>query len=149
VIKELSANRYFSAADRDVLLKACGFQAYTEYLESSLWDWIRSQLLLLPNSDKCICCKSTTGLVWHHRTYSPEVMVGNFTSVDQPIVRLCNGCHKAIHFNGKLKQYLDDLFEVDKRLLQLEDAHLWRDSILELYKSLDEPPSRHEEFGGY
>lgn len=78
--------------ERDKCLKLLGFESYSDYLSSDLWQFVRGSL---KESRECCVCKSTTGLAWHHRSYEANVLVGNFSG--DLIVRLCNDCHKAIH----------------------------------------------------
>ena len=84
-------------ARRDESLRILKFDDYAEYLQSDLWAWIRSQLENDTSSTHCLCCRPTTGLVWHHQNYDIDVLVGNFTSNPPPIVRLCRPCHQAVH----------------------------------------------------
>jgi hypothetical protein len=109
---------------RDAFLESIGFDSYEIYLQSDLWNWIRSNLLLGEFSHLCCCCGTGVGLVWHHRSYSPAVMVGNFSNspfgsiFEQqlmfPIVRICLPCHSCIHlrrppeWDQTLKQRLND-----------------------------------------
>ena len=88
--------------DRDIALRALGFSDYSEYLQSDLWAWIRSQLMKHPSSSACVICGSGTGLVWHHLLYDISVLVGNFSSGIFPVVvRVCSACHKGIHFHSE------------------------------------------------
>lgn len=87
-------------AERDANLRLMGFESYEEYLESDLWNWIRSRILISV-ADKCECCLTTTGLSLHHRNYSLPVLCGNFSNVHHKIVRVCSECHRAIHTDGK------------------------------------------------
>jgi hypothetical protein len=91
-------NSIFS--ERDSNLELMGFDSYEEYLNSDLWIWIRSRLLL-SIADKCECCLTTSGLCLHHRDYSLPVLCGNFSNVHRNVVRVCSECHRAIHTDGK------------------------------------------------
>ena len=83
--------------ERDAVLLSLGFGCYGDYLQSSLWEWIRSSLHGEPKSSECLCCGSRTGLTWHHRSYELQVLVGNFSNASQIIIRLCCDCHEIIH----------------------------------------------------
>jgi hypothetical protein len=93
-----------------------GFASYSHYLASELWAFVRQSL---GDSKQCQICKSTTGLAWHHRSYSINVLVGNFSSDETPIVRLCKECHKLIH--QKDGKWIDDCEQVDQRFVLLSD----------------------------
>jgi hypothetical protein len=100
------------------ILAMLGFETYGDYLQSSLWEWIKELLLEEPGANRCAACNSPTGLVWHHRYYTPAVLVGNFSNSPPVIVRLCGECHRAIHTDGK--QWFE--FEiVEARLKELFD----------------------------
>lgn len=104
-------------SERDLTLSAMGFDSYAEYLSSDLWDWIKQQLKNGPEAKHCICCRSPTGLTWHHRNYDLPVLTGNFSNTPPQIVRLCQACHKAIHRDGETWFALD---QVDLRLDELQ-----------------------------
>lgn len=79
---------------RDSNLRLIGFETYADYLQSSVWDCLRSTLIQDDRYQSCLVCGSRSGLQWHHRTYEFPVLVGNFRSADaEPIVRLCTECH--------------------------------------------------------
>lgn len=104
-------------AERDRNLKTLGFENYEEYLQSDLWNWIRSCLAKGGPTSHCECCRTHTGLSWHHRDYSIPVLVGNFSNVNnRGVVRVCSECHLAIHSDGKR---WFDLAIVDERFKQL------------------------------
>lgn len=87
--------------DRDIALRALGFTDYSEYLQSDLWAWIRSQLMKDASSSSCVICGSGTGLVWHHLVYEIPVLVGNFSSgTFSSVVRICSACHRGVHFHS-------------------------------------------------
>lgn len=104
-------------SERDKNIKTLGFACYADYLQSDLWDWIKT---CLKNGSvaACECCKSTSGLAWHHREYSIPVLIGNFSNTggDRPIVRVCAECHAAIHRSGN--QWLS-MPEADLRCIEL------------------------------
>ncbi len=109
------------AEERDRFLKECGFPDYQTYLKSSLWEFVRSQLAAMESADRCIICKAATGLVWHHRRYTPAVLVGNFSVRPGShgfVVRLCCDCHGRVHFDSH-GEFVADFSEVDRRLQQL------------------------------
>lgn len=85
------------STERDEALKIIGFDSYADYLASSLWEWIKSNLVNDASANECYCCKSRTGLAWHHRNYSMRVLVGNFSNSPPVVIRLCSECHEAIH----------------------------------------------------
>lgn len=146
--------------ERDEFLRLIGFSSYEEYLQSALWEWIRTQLAL-GGMDKCAACNSRVGLVWHHRNYDPATLVGNlgiaFSEADvkqlirgaeynqippamllSGIVRLCTPCHHAVHFTDK-GDYVDSLDAVDARLMRLvrcEHAVELREAIVGLDRKL-------------
>lgn len=102
-------------ACRDVNLRLMGFQSYADYLQSAVWEWVRSQLLQDERFASCLVCGSCSGLQWHHRTYSFPVLIGNFSSVDAgPIIRLCSECHCEVAHKD-----FPSLEESDRRLMQL------------------------------
>ncbi len=109
--------------ERDAVLKLFGFASYADYLKSDLWAWIREALMKLPESRFCRCCKTTTGLTWHHESYSLPVLIGNFSNRELfgSVVRLCNECHRAGHFfvDG---EFIESLCEVNARLKTLAGA---------------------------
>lgn len=112
---------------RDEFLLQIGFIGYGEYLQSDLWAWIVSRLNQLEITKSCERCGGKFGLVWHHRTYSPEVLVGNFTMHDKnyklcdviadanPLIRLCTSCHHFIHFD-KSWRWIESMEDVDSML---------------------------------
>ena len=109
------------AEKRDRFLKECGFSDYQTYLKSSLWEFVRSQLAATESADRCIICRAATGLVWHHRRYTPAVLVGNFSVRPGShgfVVRLCCDCHSRVHFSAN-GDFIADFSEVDSRLQQL------------------------------
>lgn len=87
---------------RDSDLQTLGFTDYAEYLSSDLWYWIKSRLDLEEKVDQCFVCGSTSGLNWHHSSYSIPVLVGNFSNVPRCVFRLCCDCHRNIHADGSL-----------------------------------------------
>jgi hypothetical protein len=103
---------------RDDVIRSIGFESYADYLQSALWEWVKTTLLDDPSSNRCLCCGSRTGLVWHHRDYRIELLVGNFSNWPPIIVRLCNDCHRAIH--GDEKQWFE-MEIVDERLRELRE----------------------------
>lgn len=119
--------------ERDKFLESIGFDSYADYLQSDLWHWIRGQLASVDLNQMCCCCGSTFGLVWHHRTYAPSVLVGNFArSVAEPvmhhkilfpIVRMCNTCHSILHTCGPGNWSWDDsltyLIKENEQLVQI------------------------------
>ena len=119
--------------ERDKFLDSIGFDSYADYLQSDLWHWIRGQLAAVDLNQMCCCCGSTFGLVWHHRTYAPSVLVGNFSrctlesvmrhGILFPIVRMCNTCHSILHTCGPANWSWDDslrsLIDRNEALVQL------------------------------
>ncbi len=114
-VSDNETNGLFSK--RDEALRLLGFESYADYLQSDLWDWIRSNLKNEPASNECYCCRSKTGLSWHHKCYSLRVLVGNFSNCPAVVVRLCRECHYAIHREGE-KWLERDV--VDSRLMELK-----------------------------
>ncbi|QDT08007.1 hypothetical protein K227x_64370 [Rubripirellula lacrimiformis] len=100
-------------ADRDAALHMLGFDCYSDYLTSDLWIWVRSNL---KDPKVCISCTSSSGLAWHHRRYDLPTLVGNFSTDDSSIVRVCNRCHSTIH---REEETWFDLDQVDARLSAL------------------------------
>jgi len=90
---------YFDTRSRDLFCGQLGFATYQDYLVSDLWRHVTGNLFQCDEHKRCIVCASKTGLAWHHRTYAMPVLVGNFASCSNPIVRMCNDCHKAIHYS--------------------------------------------------
>lgn len=137
--------------ERDEFLRECGFDSYSDYLTSDLWAWIISNLGEIDRFKTCCACKSTTGLVWHHNDYSPSVLVGNFSSESNEVVRLCRPCHRAVHYNSKGE--FVDLLRVGYRFENLVE---WLDERNRDGGSVDEARGRfvesydnhptHEEF---
>ena len=86
--------------DKDVTGKPIRirYNTYEEYLASSLWKRIRSQVV---NRDSGLCrlCKGD-GQEVHHLSYARHVMEGR--DLDS-LVLLCADCHKSLEFdaNGK------------------------------------------------
>ena len=135
------ARKTFEA--RDSFLLSIGFQNYDEYLQSDLWESIKNSLRQHSESLQCICCKSKVGLCWHHRDYSPFIMVGNFSFASGLVVRICASCHKAIHFSDGKRV---PLCEANERLATLADflRHPSGVSYREHIANLD-----HSEFDAY
>lgn len=119
-----------------------GFSSYEEYLNSDLWAWIRSQLMLDSRSTSCRVCQSTSGLCWHHRDYSVAILAGNFSSTNDRIVRLCGDCHRAIHFEAA--EWIEDLHVVDDRLWCL-----WSRFADNRFSMRDKLPTDSSELDGF
>lgn len=129
---------------RDEYLKLFKFSSYEEYLASDLWAWIRERLMASAGAAKCRCCKSTTGLVWHHTSYEPHVLVGNFSVSEEAVVRVCSRCHSLIHFDSS--GALVTLEQSRQRLQAMHDYCLDLGDDGATRPELDKLTGRHPEF---
>lgn len=132
--------------ERDENVRLLGFSDYASYLQSDLWEHVKSTL---GPRNYCCCCSSSSGLAWHHRSYTIPILVGNFSNnnkasnaIDAPvdcgfgtivthllagaIVRICNDCHSLIHHTD------DDWYSlniVDARMCYLHNHFLHPDDL--------------------
>ncbi len=82
--------------ERGVVLKSMGFANYKEYLNSPLWEEIRSKKIR--GKAKCANCESQENLQVHHNVYTEATLKG----VSQyGLVVLCEDCHHNEHFTPK------------------------------------------------
>lgn len=82
-------------------LATLGFSSYREYLQSNLWDRIRSRVLRRDRF-QCKSCLAPATQV-HHRHYAFDVMAGRNIG---PLISLCRDCHKQIEFHNGQKSKL-------------------------------------------
>jgi hypothetical protein len=80
---------------RDKALAAMGFQSYTEYLASDLWQTIRAKRLAL--GDGCSCCDNPAAVV-HHDKYYEGLLRGEEAAIARDLYPLCHGCHLQVEF---------------------------------------------------
>jgi hypothetical protein len=84
---------------------------YPVYLESDLWQSIRSKVLKKAGHECAACYNRATEV--HHRDYRPRVLAGEDDSL---LVPLCRGCHETIHKReGKRR----DSWNEEERVLAL------------------------------
>lgn len=131
-------------SERDRTLQSIGFMSYADYLQSDLWDWLKTTLREDPTSKQCWCCKSPTGLVWHHRNYGIAVLIGNFSNSPPVIIRLCSECHKAIHSDEN--QWFD-MEIVERRMEELRNRFSYNDGTVPTRVAL--PTSLTTDFGEF
>lgn len=96
-------------------LHAIGFRSYKEYLNSPLWDRVRTSIFMLADR-KCKLCGSKAQVV-HHKDYSKQTLLG---FRPHNLVALCEACHTKIEFhdNGKKRTQKETNKEFN-RLLSL------------------------------
>ena len=85
---------------RNSFLKTINYFSYDKYLESNLWESIKSRL---PRVLHCELCGNNEDLIWHHERYDANVLIGDF-DLSKPygkLSRVCKPCHQVIHFDGK------------------------------------------------
>lgn len=78
---------------RNKELEKMGFNSYTQYLDSELWDSIRQRVVQYKGWRCCTCGAPHTEI--HHYDYSPESLRGDDLTNLWPI---CGTCHKEVHF---------------------------------------------------
>ena len=80
---------------RNIRLKAMGYETYADYLASDLWRSIRQRVFAL-YGDVCRLCQQLAEHV-HHLGYGKHVLAG--ISLTQ-LVPLCGKCHREVEFDG-------------------------------------------------
>jgi hypothetical protein len=91
-----------------------GFNSYSEYLNSELWQFIRKQKLA--KNRQCECCGYEATDVHHYR-YDLHTMAGKDTS---SLVSLCRTCHTAVEFDGGEKL---PLWKCQQKLIEMLQEH--------------------------
>lgn len=76
---------------------------YQEFLESSHWIGIRTELRKKENFKKCKVCFSEKQINMHHVSYTR--MFRKLSIAKQDIIPLCQECHYAIHNLCREKNY--------------------------------------------
>lgn len=99
---------------RDKVLKDIGFITYTDYLASSLWQEIRSKIML--PGIICSCCNELAGVL-HHGAYYKKLLLGDEASIKQDLYPLCYSCHYKIEFEDKRKRSWGEAIRVFRRML--------------------------------
>lgn len=84
-------NRARSYIKRNMFLKRMGYLTYSQYLESKLWQSIRTRVLLKINY--CVFCMSKHRLQVHHLLYSKKNLSGKTIN---NLITVCNNCHSDI-----------------------------------------------------
>jgi hypothetical protein len=123
-----------------------GFDSYKEYLESDLWQDIRTRKL--SECPVCECCDKPASQV-HHNSYGFMVMAGHD---DESLVAVCRECHVHIEFcngekrsqHGARKSLLRLLHDNGKhrRAMQLKYRKKAIESLDADMKKLDFPSER-------
>ena len=86
----------YQKRDRD--LKRLGFECYTDYLRSPLWDVIRREVIKRDFAECAVVdCLSERGVRQvHHLSYTLSVLLGLKTS---QLVTVCQFCHERLEFS--------------------------------------------------
>lgn len=82
-----------SYSKRNEILSGLGFTSYSEYLQSPLWQAIRSRVL--KSSPLCLKCEHKAEQV-HHATYTKDNLSGETTV---GLFSICSACHKWAEFD--------------------------------------------------
>jgi len=84
---------------RNRLLQQLGWTSYREYLDSPLWEKIRSRVLA---RGSCVLCGRPPSQV-HHLRYTKDALRGRD---DSQLVAICRGCHFTIEFRQRDREKL-------------------------------------------
>ena len=87
---------------RNSIVKKMGFIDYNDYLKSSLWKEIRTNIVL--NKEKCLFCLSNSELNVHHLFYSKENLTGK---TKRGLILICQTCHEKISKDAIDKNIID------------------------------------------
>lgn len=93
------ATTYF---ERDQIVESLGFSSYRDYLQSDIWDSIRTQVLS-NFKHQCQICKERWANEVHHIHYTKGNLSGRHLN---HLVSLCDKCHHSIEFDGLTKRDL-------------------------------------------
>lgn len=109
---------------RDEFLKSIGFDSYQSYLESDLWESIRSRAMK-KGKKLCAVCKNAAIEV-HHKSYSEDVLSGKNISL---LICLCRTCHDLIEFDSRgSKRTLSEANRALSEMLECELKYIARES---------------------
>ena len=78
---------------RNLLLKSMGYSNYNHYLQSDLWNKIRTKVFARDHS-QCYGCGNKASQV-HHANYSRDVLKGKNIKC---LYSVCHDCHQKIEF---------------------------------------------------
>ena len=85
--------------ERGAVLKNMGFANYKKYLNSPLWEEIRSKKIR--EEAKCANCESQENLQVYHNVYTEETLKG---ASQYGLVVLCEKCPHSEYFTPKRKR---------------------------------------------
>ena len=103
----------FSYSRRNSIVREMGFKNYREYLNSPIWDAIRSAAME-KYEGRCVCCGSRATQI-HHTRYIPSIMAGHPKALCY-LIAVCEKCHENAEFlhSGKKDSVLGALNYIRK-----------------------------------
>ena len=114
-IRRMVASEAYS--DRNETLRLLGFQSYSEYLRSRLWEIVRERALDVKGRTCKKCGRETKQT--HHAVYTREVLTGEDV---RGLIPVCGGCHK----NGSIPRPRSKAMLVDGlKVRHLHDTNQW------------------------
>ncbi len=129
--------------DRDRALEKIGFEDYSSYLKSPLWEIIR-RVVVQRDEYTCRGCSKPYDCV-HHVSYSVETLLG---LAPQNLVALCTACHRSVEYDDEGKTSLERAAYLTEKLVGRipESRRLTADTVRRIHQCLPLVYARYKSY---